>query len=357
MTIHDRWVDRRRSARLVDFWGARRRPARRAEDATRKGLFFNVQSTSSFVNTGWTGDKLMTASPFFEHGMHSTEWGRKTHREPALKTGLRAQLARGFHLTLGSLRVLATEPRLMALPFLALVFTGFVWLIVVLSVLALGLPPASPSSGFLYQEMFVAYLVTYFLSVYFMAAIIGAAAIRLQGQRPYVLDGIAAANASFFQILVWSFLAATVGVLLRFTSIRSEAGGRFVSRVLGYGWPIATLFVLPTMVLEGVGPVKAFRRSQALLRERWGAHQSGVLGTGLMFLLLFVIGLVPFVWGVVGEPGSLTWPVAAVLYWLVLSALWSVVHGILVTTLYHYATDSEASFGFNWQALNHPWIR
>src|SRR3989442_237726 len=136
--------------------------------------------------------------------MHSTEWGRKTHHEPATKTGLRAQLARGFHLTLGSLRVLGTEPRLMALPFLALVFTGFIWLIVVLSVLALGLPPASPSSGFLYQEMFVAYLVTDFLSVYFMPAIIGAAAIRLQGQRPYVLAGIAAANATFFQMLVWS---------------------------------------------------------------------------------------------------------------------------------------------------------
>src|SRR2546430_17187678 len=70
-----------------------------------------------------------------------------------------------------------------------------------------------------------------------------------------------------------------------------------------------------------------------------------------------MVGLVPFVWGIVGEPGSLTWPVAAVLYWLVLSALWSVVPGILVTTLYHYATHSEASFGFNWQALNHPWIR
>jgi len=330
--------------------------ARRAE-GRRTVSSSTCRCTFAFVNTGRPGDKLMTAPPFFEPGMHPTEWGRKTHHEPAPKTGLRAQLARGFHLTLGSLRVLATEPRMMALPFLALVFTGFVWLIVVLSVLALGLPPTSPSSGFLYQEIFGAYLVTYFLSVYFMAAIIGAAAIRLQGQRPYVLDGIAAANASFFQILLWSFLAATVGVLLRFTSIRSDAGGRFVSRVLGYGWPIATLFVLPTMVLEGVGPVKSFRRSRALLRERWGAHQSGVLGTGLVFLLLFTVGLVPFVWGIVGEPGSLAWPVAAVLYWLILSALWSVVHGILVTTLYHYATDSEAAFGFSWQALNHPWIR
>src|SRR3989442_6644503 len=283
--------------------------------------------------------------------MHWTGWGGKTPHDSRRKTGLGAQRARGSHLPRGSLGARATEPRMMALPFLALVFTGFTWLIVVLSIIALGLPPASPSSAFLYQEIFVAYLVTYFLSVYFMAAIIGASAIRLQGQRPYVLDGIGAANASFFQILLWSFLAATVGVFLRFTSIRSDAGGRFVSRVLGYGWPIATLFVLPTMVLEGVGAVKAFRRSRALFRERLGAHQSGVLGTGLVFLLLFSIGLVPFVWGIIGEPGSLTWPVAAVLYWLVLSALWSVVHGILVTTLFHYVTDSEASFRVHLQAL------
>src|SRR5437867_8135260 len=142
--------------------------------------------------------------------MHSTEWGRKTHHEPAPKTGLRAQLARGFHLTIGSLRVLATEPRLMALPFLALVFTGFVWLIVVLSVIALGLPPTSTSSGFLYQEIFVAYLVTYFLSVYFMAAVIAAAAIRVWDRPPDVVYGAGMVDASFVQIHDWSYLEATI---------------------------------------------------------------------------------------------------------------------------------------------------
>ncbi len=289
--------------------------------------------------------------------MHSTEWGHRTRHESAPKSGFRAQLARGAHLTGTSLRVLATNPRLMALPFFALVFTGFVWLIVVLSLLALGLPPASPSSGFLYQEIFIAYLVTYFLSVYFMAAIIGAAHIRLQGERPSVMDGIYAANASLSQILMWSFFAATVGVFLRITSIRSDAGGRLVSRLLGSGWPIATLFVLPTMVLEGIGPMKAFRRSRALLRERWSGRQKGVLGTGVVFLLLFSFGLVPLVWSIVVDPGNVGWAVAAVLYWLALSALWSVVDGILVVTLYHYATENEAAFGFSWQALNHPWIR
>lgn len=299
----------------------------------------------------------MTAPPVAARGMHSTEWGRKAHHESARKTGIRAQLSRGAHLTWNSLRVLALNPRLMILPFFALVFTGFAWLIVFLSFFALGLPPGSPSSGFLYQEMFIAYLVTYFLSCYFMAAIIGAAFVRLQGGRPSVMDGVDAANASFFQILVWSLVAATVGLLFRLTAIRSEEGGRFVSRVLGSGWAIATLFVLPTMVVEGLGPLKAFRRSRSLLKNRWGAHQQGVLGTGLVFLVLFSFGLVPFVWGIAEGSGNIGWAVGAILYWLVLSAMWSVVHGILVVTLYHYATESEAAFGFNWQALNHPWIR
>ena len=289
--------------------------------------------------------------------MHSTEWGRKAGHETSPKTGMRAQLSRGAHLTWTSLRVLALNPRLMILPFFAIVFTGFTWLIVVLSFLALVFPPSSPSSGFLYQEMFIAYLITYFLSCYFMAAIVGAAFIRLQGDHPTVMDGVNAANASFFQILVWSTCAATVGLLLRIAAIRSEAGGKIVSRLLGSSWAIATLFVLPTMVVEGIGPLKAFRRSRALLKDRWGAHQKGVLGTGMVFLLLFSVGLLPFLYGILGGAETLAWTVGALLYWLVLSALWSVVHGILVVTLYHYATDSEAAFGFNWQALNHPWIR
>lgn len=289
--------------------------------------------------------------------MHSSEWGRETRHPTRVQSGVRAQLSRGFHLTGESLGILVKDPRLMILPFLALVFTGFVWLIVVISLVALGFPPPSGSGGFLYQEMFIAYLVTYFLSLYFMAAIIGAVIVRLRGQPPLVMDGIAAANASFFQIVVWSLIAATVGLLFRLTSLRYEAGGRIVSRLLGYSWAIATIFVLPAMVIEGLGPLKAFRRSRALLRERWGAHQSGVLGTGVVFLLLFSFGLVPFMWGLVVQPGNVGWGVVAVLYWLVLMALWSVVHGILVATLYHYATENEAAFGFGWHALNHPWVR
>lgn len=289
------------------------------------------------------------------HSTESTAWGHR-EREDHPRTGPRAQLGRGLHLTVTSLRVLWKDPQLMTLPFLALMFTGFVWLIVVLSFWALGFPPKSPNSPFLYQEMFVAYLVTYFLGLYFMAAIIGSAYTRVLGRRPTVSDGFQAANACILRLIAWSLFAGTVGVLLRLASLRWEQAGHVQARVLGNSWPIASLFVLPAIVVEGRGPVKAFRRSRSLVQERWGSHPAGVLGTGVVFLLLWFVGLAILLFGLFGDSGAL-WETVAVTYWLVLSALWSVVHGILVTTLYHYATENSAAFGFAWQALNHPWVR
>lgn len=289
------------------------------------------------------------------HSTESTAWGHR-ERESAPRSGVRAQLARGFHLTGASLRVLVKDPQLMTLPVLALVFTGFVWLVVVLSFWAFGFPPSSPNSSFLYQEMFAAYLVTYFLCLYFMAAIIGATYTRILGRRPTVSDGFDAANGCILRLIAWSLFAATVGVFLRVASLRWEQAGKIQARVLGNSWPIASLFVLPLMVVEGRGPVKAFRHSRDLIRERWGSHPAGVLGTGVVFLLLWLIGLAVLLYGLFWDSGAL-WETVAVTYWLLLATLWSVVHGILVTTLYHYATESSAAFGFAWQALNHPWVR
>ncbi len=289
------------------------------------------------------------------HSSESTLWGHAERSAPAA-TGLRAQLARGFHLTWISLRVLVHDPQLMALPFLALVFSGFVWMIVVMTAWGTGFHVDAPSATLVYQEIFAAYLITYFLGTYFMAAIIGAATERLHGRRPSLSDGLQAANRTFLRIVAWSLFAATFGVLLRLASLRYEQAGKIQARILGNPWPIASLFVLPTMAVEDLGPLRAFHRSRRLVRERWGSHPSGVLGTGVVFLLLWLAGCIPFLWTLLGTGGYLGVTIA-VFVWLSLMALWSVVHGILVTSLYHYATESSAAFGFSWKALNHPWVR
>lgn len=289
------------------------------------------------------------------HSNESTGWGHRAPAEPA-PSGLRAQLSRGVRLTGTSLRVLVQDPQLLTLPFLALIMTGFVWLLVALSFWALGFPRIPADTPILYQELFLAYLVSYFLSVYFMAAIFGAAYRRIEAVRPTISDGFRAANACLLRLLAWSLFAATFGLGLRLASLRWEQAGRIQARLLGNPWPISSLFVVPLMVVEDDGPVRAFRASRHLIRERWGSHPNGVLGTGVVFLLLFSLGFVPFLYGLLLDPTA-TFEVVAVVYWLVLSVLWSVVHGILVATLYHYATESSAAFHFNWQALNHPWVR
>lgn len=288
------------------------------------------------------------------HSTGETAWGH-AERSERVSTGFRAQLARGMHLTWISLRVLVREPQLLILPFLALVFSGFIWLLVIVSGWAAGFSVAS-GPPFVYQAMFAAYLITYFLCTYFMAAIIGAADERIAGYRPTVSDGFRAANRCLLRIVAWSLFAATFGVLLRLASLRYEQAGRIQARILGNPWPIASVFVLPSMTIEDVGPVRAFRRSRTLVRERWGSHPSGVLGTGVVFLLLWLAGCIPLLWGILGDGGYLGISIG-VFVWLILMALWSVVHGILVTSLYHYATESTAAFGFTWKALNHPWIR
>src|SRR5574340_806439 len=117
------------------------------------------------------------------HSSETTHWGHAERSAPA-PSGFRAQLARGVHLTWISLRVLVHDPQLMALPFLAFVLSGFVWMVVVLTAWATGFHVDSPSSTLVYQEIFAAYLLTYLIGTYFMAAIIGAATERLRGRRP-----------------------------------------------------------------------------------------------------------------------------------------------------------------------------
>jgi len=300
----------------------------------------------------------MPDGPRSRGGVHSTErtaWGHEA-RPRHERGGFRGHLARGLHLTWTSLKVLSKNPNLLVLPLLALVLNGFVWLLVALSVWVLGFPPWSPSSDVVYWELFIAYQVTYFLATYFMAAIVAATSARFEGRAPTVADGVRAANGALVRLVAWSLLASTVGVLARLVSLRYEGGGRAIARILGASWPIATTFVLPAALEEDLGPFRAFRRSQALVTERWGPQPGGVLGTGAVFALLALGGLAVFLWGFlsVGGGGLMA---LGILYLLLLLVLWSVVHGILVTTLYHYALTSEASFGFSWQALNHPWVR
>src|SRR5712692_1219033 len=135
---------------------------------------------------------------------------------PVRKLGFFERLSVGWKLTKVSLSILRKEKGLIVLPFLSLLTTGITWLVFFLG-LFLFLPnPTNPfGSVVFYVGLAVVYFITFFVSIYFNAAVMGAAMIRLNGGDPTISDGLRVANTNLRRIAGWALLSATVGLVLR----------------------------------------------------------------------------------------------------------------------------------------------
>jgi hypothetical protein len=268
---------------------------------------------------------------------------------PVRKLGFFERLSVGWRLTKVSLSILRKEKGLIVLPFLSLLATGITWLVFFLS-LFLFLPnPTNPFGNVLfYVGLAVVYFITFFVSIYFNAAVMGAAMIRLNGGDPTISDGLRVANENLRRIAGWALLSATVGLVLRAISERFGWVGRILAGAVGIAWSIVTYLVVPVLIFEKLGPWAAVKRSGSLLRQTWGEAAGGYLSLGAIFLLLALPGLLLLLGGAVlgGLAGFLVGLGVAVIYWLILGLLGAAAQSILVTALYRYATTGQLGFGF-----------
>ncbi|MEO8012389.1 MAG: DUF6159 family protein, partial [Dokdonella sp.] len=118
----------------------------------------------------------------------------------------------------------------------------------------------------MYALLFAFYIVQYAVIIFFNAALVGAALIRLRGGDPTVADGFRIAMSKLPAILGYAVIAATVGVLLRAAQERLGFIGRFIVGLVGLAWTVATFLVVPVLVTNDVGPVDAVKRSAELLK-------------------------------------------------------------------------------------------
>jgi hypothetical protein len=268
---------------------------------------------------------------------------------PVRKLGFFERLSVGWRLTKVSLSILRKEKGLIVLPFLSLLATGITWLVFFLG-LFLFLPnPTNPFGNVLfYVGLAVVYFITFFVSIYFNAAVMGAAMIRLNGGDPTISDGLRVANENLRRIAGWALLSATVGLILRAISERFGWIGRIIAGAVGIAWNIVTYLVVPVLIFEKLGPWAAVKRSGALLRQTWGEAAGGYLSLGVIFFLLALPGLLFLLGGAAlgGLTGFLVGLAIAGIYWLILGLLGAAAQSILVTALYRYATTGKLGFGF-----------
>jgi hypothetical protein len=259
------------------------------------------------------------------------------------------RFARSFELVGQSFRLLMQDKELMVLPLVS----GLVTAVVVASFLVgFGLTAAVTDhpQPILALPFFLMYVATYFVGIFFHAAVIAGATERLHGGTPTLGSALSAAARRAGPILIWALIAATVGTLLQMIRGRGHLVERIVAGLLGAAWSLATFFIVPVLVLEDVPVGESFRRSLDLVRKTWGEAVVGTGGVGLvafacwvalgLTVALFVaLHLVP-VAVLVGVLGAVT-----------LVAGFSALGAIYTASLYRYATTGSAGPGFDTATL------
>lgn len=265
------------------------------------------------------------------------------------------RIGRSYRLFKESLAVLRQDKEILVFPLLSglvgllamasMTFGG--WALGLFAQLAGGSGEQTPVLG--YVLLFVWYVVTWTITLYFNVATIACARIRLEGGDPVVADGFKAANGNLGSILIWAVVSATVGLVLQVIADRFKLVGVILQKLLGAVWSVATFFIVPVLIFEKKPLGDSVKRSTEIVRKSWGEALAGSAGMGLFGFLLALPALaLPVLLGMAfGGTGVVAGLVVMVVYWLFLATVFSALSGIFRTALYLYATAGTAPAGFS----------
>lgn len=270
-----------------------------------------------------------------------------------------ARFSRGWAITKVSWSVLKQHPKLMLLP-----LASSIALFGLLGLIGIGAYEGH-KSGFitrilqddsviplgLYAILFAIYFAFSFVIVFFNAAMVFCALQAFNGEEPSIRKGLATAAGRLPQILAWSLLASTIGLLLsalqEFLKEKLSIFGSLLGALLEASWALLTYFVVPVLVVDGVGPVEAVKRSGAILKKTWGESLAGEGGmSAISFLLLFPVFLLVIVAMITFKATMpvVAWMIAAaaVPYAVAVILVFTALGTIFRTGTYVYATTGKA---------------
>jgi hypothetical protein len=141
-----------------------------------------------------------------------------------------------------------------------------------------------------FAGLIAAYPIT-FVSLYCGVALAAVLAGRLDGRPLTASDGWMAARERIGIIAAWTLLVCTVGAALRLIERYVPLGARIVVAIVDLSWTLATMFAVPVLAYENLGPLDVLRRSSRIFRQRWGMQIGGIVGISVASIFLYL----PFV--------------------------------------------------------------
>jgi len=263
------------------------------------------------------------------------------------------RIGRSFQLVGQSYRILMQDKELMVLPLISAV-------IMIIAIVAMAFGFGLDTSRFerrgagVYLPLFLIYVVTYAIGIFFQAAVVAGATERMRGGDPTVGSALGAAGRRLGPIVMWAVVAATVGVAIRAIHDRVGFLGKILASLLGAAWSLATFFVVPVLVLEQESIPDSFRRSVSLFRKTWGetvvgGTTLGAAGVCAWVTLVAITGLLSMA---IGVAAVAVFAVGAVFLMIFFSAL----QGVYVASLYRFATDGGDTNGLDRELMSHAFV-
>jgi len=269
-------------------------------------------------------------------------------------------IGRSIELVKTSWNILMDDKQLLVFPVLSGIVTILVVLTFILPLLFSGALGGEANTGpvVYYGLLFLFYIVSYFVVIFFNTALISCVNAKLNGREISVSEGLSNATKHLPAIVGWAVISATVGLVLHLLEERSGLIGQIVLSVIGGAWALVTYFVVPVLVLEDKGVLESLKESFSLIKKTWG---ESIVGAGGMAIAFVVIGLL----GGLCVLGTLFVGIAVIFYAalalfllmiVVLAVVYFAMQGIFVTALYSYAKTGTVPTAFSSDLIRNSFV-
>jgi hypothetical protein len=271
--------------------------------------------------------------------------------------------SRSWSLTKLSFRVIGQDKELLLFPLIAM-FLSVGYLIALLFptiLLELSRNGSVEWTVADYIVTFIAYLGLSFIGTFSNMCIVYTAKKRFEGGDATFGESLGFTLKRIHQVLAWASVSATVGLVFHMIDQAAAKAGvvgkivvGIVRALLGAVWSAITLFVIPSMVYRGTGPIDAIKDSVRVLRKTWGESLVRSLGFGLVQFAFVFVGIVAFggmFAGLVsmdaGSGAMIAAIVLAMVYFVGLAFVFLLARMIFNTALYAYASEGAMPPGYD----------
>jgi len=285
--------------------------------------------------------------------------------------GFMDRLKRGWQVTKLSFKVLNEDKRLLLIPFLAGFFSlVFMAIMIFPTIISSLLGDAGVVFSVInYVVIFITYLGVAFIATFFNVSLVYILKEGFEGRRAGFGESLGFSFSRIHQIFMWSLVAATVGLILKILDNFSEklgTAGKIVLKILigilGMIWSVMTIFVVPSMVYNKIGPFASIKKSVQVLKKTWGENLVRFIGLGIIQILFILLGLFIFIGlGIIVSPLGII-PILviifiAIIYFLIVILLFSAANTVFSTALYIYAETGKVPGDYTSEMMEHAFKR